>query len=154
MMVVLTAIYFIGVWAIRAQIWRMGGIVQRLLGQLRQDIFDKVQSLPVSFFDRSEAGDLMSRLLNDVNTVNQAFGLTIPQVLGQTFSLVGIIIAMLSINLQLGLLSNLVVPLMIFTTGVFLSLGQSAVSPDPANHWRSVGQAGRGYRQRARGPSL
>ena len=61
----------------------------------------------------------MSRLLNDVNTVNQAFGLTIPQVLGQTFSLVGIIIAMLSINLQLGLLSNLVVPLMIFTTGVF-----------------------------------
>ncbi|TVQ13022.1 MAG: ABC transporter ATP-binding protein [Leptolyngbya sp. DLM2.Bin27] len=119
MLVALTAIYFVGVWAIRGQIWRMGGIVQKLLGQLRQDIFNKVQSLPVSFFDRSEAGDLMSRLLNDVNTVNQAFGLTIPQVLGQTFSLVGIIIAMLSINLQLGLLSNLVVPLMIFTTGVF-----------------------------------
>lgn len=119
MLAVLTAIYGVGVWAIRGQIWRMGSIVQRLLGQLRQDIFDKVQSLPVSFFDRSEAGDLMSRLLNDVNTVNQAFGLTIPQVLGQTFSLVGIIIAMLSINLQLGLLSNLVVPLMIFTTGVF-----------------------------------
>jgi ATP-binding cassette subfamily B protein len=96
-----------------------GEHVQKLLGQLRQDIFDKVQSLPVSFFDRSEAGDLMSRLLNDVNTVNQAFGLTIPQVLGQTFSLVGIIIAMLSINLQLGLLSNLVVPLMVFTTGFF-----------------------------------
>ncbi len=119
MLVILTAIYFLGVWAIRGQIWRMGSIVQRLLGQLRQDIFDKVQSLPVSFFDRSEAGDLMSRLLNDVSTVNQAFGLTIPQVLGQTFSLVGIIIAMLSINLQLGLLSNLVVPLMIFTTGFF-----------------------------------
>ena len=119
MLVALTVIYLIGVWAIRGQIWRMGSIVQKLLGQLRQDIFDKVQSLPVSFFDRSEAGDLMSRLLNDVNTVNQAFGLTIPQVLGQTFSLVGIIIAMLSINLQLGLLSNLVVPLMVFTTGFF-----------------------------------
>ncbi|MEA5449601.1 ABC transporter ATP-binding protein [Leptolyngbya sp. CCNP1308] len=119
MLVALTVIYLVGVWAIRGQIWRMGAIVQRLLGRLRQDIFDKIQSLPVSFFDRSEAGDLMSRLLNDVNTVNQAFGLTIPQVLGQTFSLVGIIIAMLSINLQLGLLSNLVVPLMIFTTGFF-----------------------------------
>ena len=118
-LVALTVIYFVGVWAIREQILRMGGIVQKLLGQLRQDIFDKVQSLPVSFFDRSEAGDLMSRLLNDVNVVNQAFGLTIPQVLGQTFSLVGIIIAMLAINLQLGLLSNLVVPLMIFTTGFF-----------------------------------
>ncbi|WP_017301819.1 ABC transporter ATP-binding protein [Nodosilinea nodulosa] len=119
MLAALTAIYLVGVWAIRGQILRMGSIVQRLLGQLRQDIFDKVQSLPVSFFDRSEAGDLMSRLLNDVNTVNQAFGLTIPQVLGQTLSLVAIIIAMLSINLQLGLLSNLVVPLMIFTTGFF-----------------------------------
>ncbi|MDZ8242125.1 MAG: ABC transporter ATP-binding protein [Nostoc sp. ChiQUE01a] len=111
--------YGVGILAIRGQIIRVGWIMQRLLAQLRQDIFIKIQSLPLSFFDRSEAGDLMSRLLNDVNTVNQAFGLTIAQMLGNTFSLIGIVIAMLSINLQLGLLSNLVVPLMIFTTGLF-----------------------------------
>ncbi len=111
--------YGLGILAIRGQILRVGWIMQRLLAQLRQDIFIKIQSLPLSFFDRSEAGDLMSRLLNDVNTVNQAFGLTIAQMLGNTFSLVGIVIAMLSINLQLGLLSNLVVPLMIFTTSLF-----------------------------------
>ncbi|MBD6617673.1 ABC transporter ATP-binding protein [Komarekiella sp. 'clone 1'] len=112
-------IYGLGIWAIRGQIIRVGWIMQRLLAQLRQDIFTKIQSLPLSFFDRSEAGDLMSRLLNDVSTVNQAFGQTVAQMLGNTFSLVGIVIAMLSINLQLGLLSNLVVPLMIFTTGLF-----------------------------------
>lgn len=112
-------IYGLGVWAIRGQILRVGWIMQRLLAQLRQDIFNKIQSLPLSFFDRSEAGDLMSRLLNDVNTVNQAFGQTIAQMLGNTFSLVGIVIAMLAINLQLGLLSNLVIPLMIFTTSLF-----------------------------------
>ncbi|MBL1202592.1 MAG: ABC transporter ATP-binding protein [Nostoc sp. ZfuVER08] len=111
--------YGVGVLAIRGQIIRVGWIMQRLLAQLRQDIFIKIQSLPLSFFDRSEAGDLMSRLLNDVNTVNQAFGLTIAQMLGNTFSLIGIVVAMLSINLQLGLLSNLVVPLMIFTTSLF-----------------------------------
>ncbi|MEH1921972.1 ABC transporter ATP-binding protein [Nostoc sp.] len=111
--------YGLGVLAVRGQIVRVGWIMQRLLAQLRQDIFLKIQSLPLSFFDRSEAGDLMSRLLNDVNTVNQAFGLTVAQMLGNTFSLVGIVIAMLSINLQLGLLSNLVVPLMIFTTSLF-----------------------------------
>ena len=115
----LALVYILGVWAIRGQIWRVGSIMQRLLANLRQDIFVKIQSLPLSFFDRSEAGDLMSRLLNDVNTVNQAFGQTIAQMLGNTFSLVGIVIAMLAINLQLGLLSNLVVPLMIFTTGLF-----------------------------------
>lgn len=119
MLAILAMIYLLGVIAIRGQILRVGWIMQRLLGQLRQDIFVKIQSLPLSFFDRSEAGDLMSRLLNDVNTVNQAFGQTVAQMLGNLFSLVGIVIAMLSINLQLGLLSNLVVPLMIFATGLF-----------------------------------
>jgi ATP-binding cassette, subfamily B, multidrug efflux pump len=119
LLLLLAAIYVSGIWAIRGQILRVGSIMQRLLAQLRQDIFVKIQSLPLSFFDRSEAGDLMSRLLNDVNTVNQAFGQTVAQMLGNLLSLVGIVIAMLAINLQLGLLSNLVVPLMIFTTGLF-----------------------------------
>ena len=119
LLLLLAGIYLSGIWAIRGQILRVGSIMQRLLAQLRQDIFVKIQSLPLSFFDRSEAGDLMSRLLNDVNTVNQAFGQTVAQMLGNLLSLVGIVIAMLAINLQLGLLSNLVVPLMIFTTGLF-----------------------------------
>ncbi|MBM0743347.1 ABC transporter ATP-binding protein [Phormidium sp. CLA17] len=115
----LALIYLAGIGAIRGQILRVGWIMQRLLAQLRQDIFAKIQSLPLSFFDRSEAGDLMSRLLNDVSTVNQAFGQTVAQMLGNLFSLIGIVIAMLAINLQLGLISNLAVPLMIFTTGLF-----------------------------------
>lgn len=125
MLAALSTMYILGIWAIRGQILRVGWIMQRLLAQLRQDIFTKIQSLPISFFDRSEAGDLMSRLLNDVNTVNQAFGQTIAQMLGNTFSLLGIIIAMLAINFQLGLLSNLAVPLMIFTTGLFARWARS-----------------------------
>ena len=121
----LAGIYLLGVAAIRGQILRVGWMMQRLLANLRQDIFTKIQSLPISFFDRSEAGDLMSRLLNDVNTVNQAFGQTVAQMLGNLFSLVGIVIAMLSIDLRLGLLSNLVVPLMIFTTGLFARWARS-----------------------------
>lgn len=112
-------IYIVGAWATQGQIFQVGWIMQRLLAQLRQDIFNKIQSLPMGFFDRSEIGDLMSRLLNDVSTVNQAFGQTVAQILGNLFSLVGIVIAMLLINLQLGLLSNLVVPLMIFITSFF-----------------------------------
>ncbi|HEY9706746.1 MAG TPA: ABC transporter ATP-binding protein, partial [Oculatellaceae cyanobacterium] len=119
MLGLLVSVYMVGIQAFRGQILRVGWIMQRLLAQLRQDIFTKIQSLPLSFFDRSEAGDLMSRLLNDVNTVNQAFGQSLAQVLGNLFSLFWIIIAMLSLNLQLGLVSNLVVPLMIFTTSLF-----------------------------------
>jgi ATP-binding cassette subfamily B protein len=116
---ILVLIYILGIAAIRQQILRVGAIMQGVLAQLRQDIFLKIQSLPVSFFDRSEAGDLMSRLLNDVNTVNQAFGQTVAQMLGNFLSLIGIIIAMFAINWKLALLSNLVVPLMVFTTGLF-----------------------------------
>ena len=119
MLVFLAIMYVSGIQAIRAQIYRVAWIMQRLLAQLRQDIFIKVQSLPISFFDQNEAGDLMSRLLNDVSVVNQAFGQTIAQMLGNLFSLIGIVLAMILINPQLGLLSNLVVPLMIFTTGLF-----------------------------------
>ena len=115
----LSLICVVGTFAIRAQIFRVGAIVQKMLAQLRQDIFTKIQRLSIGYFDKSEAGDLMSRLLNDVSVINQAFGQSIPQILGNTFSLVGIIIAMLLINLQLGLLSNLVVPIMIGTTGLF-----------------------------------
>lgn len=119
MLSLLVIVYLVGLQAFRSQIYRVGWLMQHLLAQLRQDIFTKIQSLPISFFDRSEAGDLMSRLLNDVSVVNQVFGQTISQALGSLFSLVGIIIAMLLMNLRLGLLSNLVVPLMIFTTGLF-----------------------------------
>jgi ATP-binding cassette subfamily B protein len=119
MLSLLALIYIVGIQAIRGQINRVGWIVQRVLAQLRQDIFTKIQSLPVSFFDRSEAGDLMSRLLNDVNTVNQAFGQTIAQMLGNFLSVVGIVIAMFSINFELGLVSNLAIPLMIITTNLF-----------------------------------
>lgn len=55
----------------------------------------------------------------DVSVVNQAFGQTIAQMLGNLFSLVGIVVAMVLIDLRLGLVSNLVVPVMIFTTGLF-----------------------------------
>lgn len=119
MIAALAVIYLVGTIAIRVQIFRVGTIVQKVLAQLRQDIFNKIQSLSVGYFDKSEAGDLMSRLLNDVSVINQAFGQSIPQILGNTFSLIGIIIAMLLINFQLGLLSNLVVPLMIITTRFF-----------------------------------
>lgn len=119
MLLLLAAIYIVGVLAIREQIYRIGTIMQRTLSQLRQDIFTKIQSLPISFFDRSEAGDLMSRSINDITTVNQAFGQTVAQMLGQLFTLTGIIIAMLSIDLRLGLISNLIIPLMLITTGLF-----------------------------------
>lgn len=119
MLVVVLAVYLIGFSAFRGHILRTNWITQNVLAQLRQDIFTKIQTLPLSFFDTSSAGDLMSRLLNDVSTVNQVFGLAISQIVSSSFSLVGIALAMLAVNLQLGLLSNILVPLVIIITTLF-----------------------------------
>jgi ATP-binding cassette, subfamily B, multidrug efflux pump len=119
MLVVVLAVYLIGFSAFRGHILRTNWITQNVLAQLRQDIFTKIQTLPLSFFDTSSAGDLMSRLLNDVSTVNQVFGLAIAQIVGSLFSLVGIALAMLAVDLQLGLLSNILVPLVIIFTTLF-----------------------------------
>jgi ATP-binding cassette, subfamily B, multidrug efflux pump len=119
MLVGVLGVYLVGFAATREQILHTNWISQNVLRQLRQDIFTKIQSLPLSFFDTSSAGDLMSRLLNDVNTVNQVFGLAIAQIVGNLFSLVGIAVAMLFVNLQLGLLSNILVPLVVIITTFF-----------------------------------
>jgi ATP-binding cassette, subfamily B, multidrug efflux pump len=124
MLLLILAVYLAGFTAIRAQILRTNWITQNVLAQLRQDIFIKLQTLPLSFFDTSSAGDLMSRLLNDVSTVNQVFGLAIAQIVGSIFSLIGIAIAMLAVNLQLGLLSNIVIPLVVIITTIFGKLAR------------------------------
>ncbi len=125
MLLLILAVYLAGFTATRAQILRTNWITQNVLAQLRQDIFTKLQTLPLSFFDTSSAGDLMSRLLNDVSTVNQVFGLAIAQIVGSVFSLMGIAIAMLVVNLQLGLLSNIVIPLVVIITTIFGKLARN-----------------------------
>jgi ATP-binding cassette, subfamily B, multidrug efflux pump len=125
MLLLILAVYLAGFTAIRTQILRINWITQNVLAQLRQDIFTKLQTLPLSFFDTSSAGDLMSRLLNDVSTVNQVFGLAIAQIISSVFSLTGIAIAMLIVNHQLGLLSNIVIPLVVIITTVFGKLARN-----------------------------
>jgi ATP-binding cassette, subfamily B, multidrug efflux pump len=125
MLVVLTIVYFIGFLSNRNLIVKVGVIMQRILAQLRQDIMNKLQTLPLGFFDKSKAGDLMSRLLSDVNTLNQVFSPILPQVIGSFFGLLASAIFMLSINLQLGLIINLMMPIMLLTTALFARVARA-----------------------------
>ncbi|MBC1225318.1 ABC transporter ATP-binding protein [Nostoc sp. UCD121] len=125
MLVVLTIVYLTGFLSNRTLIVKVGVIMQHLLAQLRQDIMNKLQTLPLSFYDRSKVGDLMSRLLSDVNTLNQVFSPILPQVIGGFFGLLASAIFMLSINLQLGLITNLIVPIMLLTTAFFARLARA-----------------------------
>ena len=96
--------------------WLMSDVSQRALKQLRKDLFSHLQTLPISFFDTNPAGDLMSRLTNDIDAINQAVSQNVTSLLASVLSLVGILIAMFVLDRWLALASVLVVPIMFWFT--------------------------------------
>jgi len=96
--------------------WAMAAVSQRALKQLRADLFAHLQSLSLSFFDHNPAGQLMSRLTNDTDAINQAVSQNVTSLLASVLSLVGILIAMFALDRWLALASVLVVPIMFWFT--------------------------------------
>ncbi len=92
--------------------WLMAGVSQRALKSLRRDLFGHLQSLPMDFFDRHPAGELMSRLTNDIDAINQAVAQNVTSLLSSVLSMVGILTAMFVLDHWLALASLLVVPIM------------------------------------------
>jgi ATP-binding cassette subfamily B protein/subfamily B ATP-binding cassette protein MsbA len=122
----LFAVYAIGALATRAQIFQVGSVGQRLLASLRGRLFEHFGRLPLAFFDRRPLGDLMSRVTNDVDTLNQLLSQGLTQLLGSLFGLIGIVIAMLLLNVPLALVSFVVIPLIFLATAVFSRLARQA----------------------------
>ncbi|MFP4346437.1 MAG: ABC transporter ATP-binding protein [Anaerolineales bacterium] len=105
-------------WLAQAgQNYLMAGVAQKALRNLRRDLFEHLQILSLRFFDRNPAGELMSRLTNDIDAVNQAVSENLTQMLGSLFTLVGVVIAMFSINLWLALGTLTILPLMVGLVG-------------------------------------
>ena len=96
--------------------WLMAGISQRALAVLRRDLFAQLQALPLAFFDRRSTGELMSRLTNDVDAVNQAVSQNVTTLLASVLSMLGILVAMFVLDPWLALASVLVVPIMLWFT--------------------------------------
>jgi ATP-binding cassette subfamily B protein len=92
--------------------WLMADVSQRVLKELRRDLFSHMQTLPVSFFDGKPAGELMSRLTNDIDAINQAVSQNVTSLLAGVLSLIGILVAMFVLDVWLALASVLVVPIM------------------------------------------
>jgi len=111
------AAYLLGSGFQIASDWIMAQISQRALKGMRLDLFNHLQSLSLSFFDRNPAGELMSRLTNDIDAINQAVSQNVTSLFASVLSLVGILIAMFILNHWLALSSLLVVPLMLLFTG-------------------------------------
>ncbi len=94
--------------------WIMARISQDALRQVRRDLFGHLQSLSIQFFDQHTAGELMSRLTNDIDAINQTVSQNIVSLVASTLSMIGILIAMFVLNAWLALASLVVVPIMVW----------------------------------------
>ena len=116
---ILLSMYVIAFIVNYAQMRMMGGIGQRMLFSLRNSVFNKLQELPLDFFNQNKAGDLISRLNNDTDKVNQFFSQSLMQFIGSLITMTGAGILLLVINLPLALaaLSPALI-LLVFTKSV------------------------------------
>ena len=121
LLVQLGSLYLVTVVAGYSQQMLIGTISQRTLFRLRAALFGKLQELPIAFFNQNKAGDLMSRLNNDTDKLNQFLSQSFPQFIGNIFSIIGIAIIVLVINVKLGLV--------LLSVTIFLFIVTKALTP-------------------------
>ncbi len=132
---ILLAMYTAALGSSYMQTKLMGGVGQRMLFTLRNAIFNKLQQLPVDFFNSNKAGDLISRVNNDTDKLNQFFSQSLMQFIGNIATMTGAGIALLFIHYKLGVVA--------LAPGVLILLFTSVVSPwvkrKNATNLKSVG---------------
>jgi ATP-binding cassette subfamily B protein len=99
---ILLALYIVSAATDYLQTKIMGSIGQRMLYSLRNAVFNKIQSLPIAFFNQNKAGDLISRINNDTDKVNQFFSQSLLQFIDSIFTMLGAAIFLLAIHVELG----------------------------------------------------
>jgi ATP-binding cassette subfamily B protein len=112
----LAGIYLFSALVSMASGWIMAVISQNSLKKLRKELFEHIQTLSLSFFDRRLAGDLMSRLTNDVDSIGTAISQNATQLISSLITIVGIVVMMFILNVWLALASLTVFPFVVILT--------------------------------------
>ncbi len=102
-----------------AQVWIVNWMGQRIMYDLRAEIFDDLQRADVAYLDRHPVGRLMTRLTSDVDALNELFTSGIVSMVGDVFTLAGIVVALFLLNPPLALATFLTLPLIVAFTGWF-----------------------------------
>lgn len=111
--ILLTALGLYVLSAVLAYIqgWIMASVAVDITYNLRKNIATKINRMPLKYFDGTNHGEILSRITNDVDTVNQTLSQSISQIISSATSVLGILIMMLTISWQMTLVALLVIPL-------------------------------------------
>ena len=92
---------------------------QKIMYDMRMQVFQHLQGLAPSFYDKNPVGRLITRVITDVDVLNEMFSAGIVSIFGDIFTLIGIMVAILLLNWQLGLVTLSVIPLIVLSTEMF-----------------------------------
>ncbi|TVY08158.1 ABC transporter ATP-binding protein [Paenibacillus cremeus] len=126
--IALCCVYVFGAVTTWMQTYLMSKISQRTVWVMRNDMFAKLQRLPLRFFDTKTHGELMSRTTNDIENVSASLNQSITQFFSSALTLIGSIVIMLSLSVWLTLLSVIMIPLIMFVTGKIAAGTRSYIS--------------------------
>ena len=117
-------LYAIGAAAQWLQAFIMTNITQKIVYRMRRDISEKISRMPVGYFERTQTGEILSRITNDVDTLGQALSQSISNFIWAIVSMVGIVVVMLTINVTMTLIALLVIPLSALVMGTLIRISQ------------------------------
>ncbi len=114
----------------------LNGVVQNTVRRMRADVEEKINSLPLSYFDKQPRGELLSRVTNDIDNVSQTLQQTMSQLLVSLLTVVGVITMMISISPTLALVALVTVPVSMLVTSQIMKRSQGKF----ISQWRRTGQ--------------
>ncbi|MGI5971707.1 MAG: ABC transporter ATP-binding protein [Oscillospiraceae bacterium] len=122
-------LWLVGLYLISAlfsyfQGYIMSGITAKITFRMRNDISAKMHKLPFGFYDRMTHGEILSRVTNDIDTIDQSLNQSLTQVITSVTSVLGIIIMMLTISWQLTLVALVVLPVTAFVVMLIVKKSQ------------------------------
>lgn len=131
-LMLMACVYLVGVVSSYLQAKIMMGISQRALCRIREDLFDKMQNLPVRFFDRNPNGELMSRFTNDVDTIGEMLNHTIVQLFSGCITIIGTFSLMIYTNWKLAIITVVMIPVFIKVAGALAKRSRKYFSAQQA----------------------
>jgi ATP-binding cassette subfamily B multidrug efflux pump len=105
------ALYLVASVFSYAQGWIMSGISMKVTYKFRKDISEKINRMPLRYFDGTNHGEVLSRITNDVDTVNQTLNQSLSQIVTSVISVLGVMVMMLSISWVMTLVALTIIPL-------------------------------------------
>ena len=114
----------------------LNGAVQRSIYTLRSQVEEKVNRLPLSYFDKQTRGELLSRVTNDIDNISQALQQTLSQFLTSVLTIIGVTVMMLVISPVLALIALVTIPVSILVTAVIGKRSQRLF----IEQWKSTGE--------------